>query len=69
MHHFYEMLTEFKKKKKNLFAKLKAKRVNKTVLYEFAVLADQLEFKSDKIFTLKQQSSDRKIVHNVLLKV
>ena len=59
MCHFCEMLVKPKKKKKNLLAKSEVRRTDETVLCEFAVLANQLEFESDKNFALKQQSLDR----------
>lgn len=62
------MLAELKKKKKDLLAKVRGKKANKTVLYELAAFAYQVGFKFNKIYALKKQSLDREVVRNALLK-
>lgn len=68
MQHYQEMSTDAKKKKKDLLTKAEAQRADKNVLSAFAALVNQLGFEFDEIHWLKQQFSNRKIVHHTLLK-
>lgn len=59
---------DVKTKKKKLLAKARTPNASEAKLSDFAVLADRLRFKSDKISELMLRSSDREIARDALLR-